>query len=222
MRDPLGGAIDLFPKPDPMTTPELCPKRPPWQALLVVASVLLATNSLYGQQAASPSTIRAGEWRYSAQIQLGAQRQDLGSRTVSISPTDSGDAAAWLVVMSMEVEGQQITDSVVMRRSDLSPVSRHAIATGTDLMLAVADSGAHGLLTAGTSIVPLNVRLGPKSFLNYYSLRAGLTALPLKAGWAGQASVLELGSDPVFATLTLTVVGDERIAVPAGSLTVGV
>lgn len=182
----------------------------------LAASISRPTDSLLAQHPPSPPAIRTGEWRYLAEAQLGDQRQDLGARTVSIALTDSGDAAAWLVVMSTEVEGHQVTDSVMMRRSDLSPVSRHLIMPGTDLVLAVADSVAHGLLTAQTSVVPLNVRLGPRGFLNYYSLRAALVELPLTAGWAGQASVLEVLAHPVFATLTLSVVGDERITVPAG------
>jgi len=103
-----------------------------------------------------------------------------------------------------------------MQRGTLKPVSRHAVAPGTDLLLATDDSMAHGLLTAGTSVTPLNVRLGARSFLNYYAMRAAFAELPLGRGWAGSASVLELGGDPIFASLTLSVVDSERITVPAG------
>lgn len=120
--------------------------------------------------------------------------------------------------MTMTIEGQTLTDSVVMRRSDLKPVSRHAMASGTDLLLVTDDSMAHGLLTSGSSLTPLNVRLGQRSFLNYYALRAAFPGLPLARNWTGAASVLELGADPVFATLTLSVVDSERITVSAGTV----
>ena len=178
-----------------------------------------ASSAVAGTQRAQPPivapAIRAGVWTYAARVEMGADRQDLGSRNVSISLT-GGDTAAWLVVMNAEMEGQALLDSVIMRRADLRPVSRHAILGRTDLTLVVVDSVAHGLLRMDSTVVPLNVRLGPRSFLSYYALRAALTELPLQNGWTGQAGVLELGGEPAFAALTLRVEGEERVTVPAG------
>lgn len=178
--------------------------------------IFLSTSPCDGQT--RPPGVRAGEWKYSAHVELGDQRQDLGVRTISIAPTNSHQGPSWLVVMTMQVEGQTLTDSVVMQRSNLKPVSRHTVAPGTDLMLVTDDSMAHGLLTAGTSVTPLNVRLGARSFLNYYAMRAAFAELSLRVGWVGSASVLELGGDPVFANLTLSVVNAEQITVPAGAV----
>jgi len=119
--------------------------------------------------------------------------------------------------MVMQVQGQSLTDSVVMRRSNLTPVSRHTIMPGTDLLLATDDSMAHGLLTAQNQVIPLNVRFQGQSFLNYYALRAAFAGFALTNGWTGTASVLELGRDPIFAPLTLAVVDTERITVQAGA-----
>ena len=121
-------------------------------------------------------------------------------------------------MMTMQLGGQALTDTVVMERGSLKPLSRHAVAPGTDLLLVTDDSMAHGLLTAGTSLIPLNVRLGSRSFLNYYALRAGFAELSLARGWTGTASVLELGGDPTFAALTLSVVDTATITVPAGAV----
>ncbi|HEX6808461.1 MAG TPA: hypothetical protein VF118_10765 [Gemmatimonadaceae bacterium] len=160
--------------------------------------------------------VHAGTWRYSAVVQSGDQRQDLGVRTVTVARITTDHEDTWLVVMSMQIQGQALTDSVVMRRTNLAPVSRHTVTTDSDLLLATDDSMAHGLLTAGHQLVPLNVRLGERSFLNYYSLRAALAELPLGQGWAGTASVLELGREPVFSPVTLTVAGEEHIKTDAG------
>ncbi len=187
---------------------------------MVTGKVLGAVLIVLAQQQlpSNPPGLRAGDWRYSANVEVGAQRQDLGVRTVTVAPTSGDQGPSWLVVMTMQIEGQPFTDSVVMLRSDLKPVSRHAVATGTDLLLVTDDSMAHGLFTAGTSVTPLNVPLGPRSFLNYYALRAAFPELSLARGWVGTASVLELGGDPTFATLTLSVVDTERITVPAGEV----
>lgn len=171
---------------------------------------------LHGQTGGAPG-IRSGDWTYTAQAQLGDQRQEIGLRTVSVRSSGSAGAGTWLVVMTMQVGGEPLIDSVTMNQGDLHPLSRHAIAPGTDIVLAVDDSAMHGLLTAGSTMMPLNVQLGPRSFLNYYSMRASFAELPLRSGWTGQASVLELGGEPRFATLTFTVVGEERIVGPTGS-----
>jgi hypothetical protein len=185
--------------------------------LIVLAQQHLPSHRLEDGQTRPPG-VRAGDWRYSAHVELGDRTQDVGVRTVTVAPTSSDQGASWSVVMTMQIEGRPFTDSVVMRRSDLKPVSRHAIAHGTDLLLVTDDSMAHGLLTAGTSVTPLNVRLGPRSFLNYYAMRAAFAELSLAPGWVGTTSVLELGGDPTFAPLTLSVVDTERIRGPAGEV----
>ena len=189
---------------------------------LAAALIVLAQHGLPStrpfERRTPPPGVRPGAWKYSAHVELRDHRQDLGGRTVTIAPTNSRQGPSWLVAMTMQVEGQTLTDSVVMRRHGLTPVSRHAVAPGTDILLVTDDSMAHGLLTAGSSVTPLNVRFRAGSFLNYYALRAAFAELPLARGWAGTASVLELGGDPTFASLTLSVVDTERITVPAGDV----
>jgi hypothetical protein len=165
---------------------------------------------------ATVNPIRTGTWTYSARIETAGNSQDLRPRTVSVSALDNQDIAGWLVVMATELEGRAVVDSVIMRRGDLTPVSRHAIIGPSDLMLVVDKGAAHGLLRVDSTLVPLNVPLGPRSFLNYYALRASLAMLPLKEGWKGQAAVLELAQHPLFSPLTLQVEGDDRLSVPAG------
>jgi len=185
--------------------------------LIMLAQQVLPPTRPHDGRTSAPG-IRVGDWKYSAHVELHDQRQNLGVRTMTIAPRNSEQGPAWLVVMAMQAEGQTLTDSVIMRRSELKPVSRHAVAPATDLLLVTDDSMAHGLLTTGSSVTPLNVRLRPRSFLNYYALRAAFAELPLARGWTGAASVLELGGEPVFASLTLSVVDTERITVPAGEV----
>jgi hypothetical protein len=182
-------------------------------SVAVLTGMSLSPRSVQAQHAPG---VHAGTWRYIAVVQAGNESQDLGVRTVTIAPTTTDHEDTWLVVMAMRVQGQALTDSVVMRRTSLTPVSRHTVTTDSELLLATDDSMADGLLTAGHRLVPLNIRLGTQSFLNYYSLRAALAGLPLAQGWAGKASVLELGRDPVFSPVTLTVTGEEHISTGTG------
>lgn len=160
--------------------------------------------------------IRQGTWTYSARIETGGSRQELRSRSVSVSALDNQDVAAWLVVMSTELEGRAVVDSVIMRRGDLTPVSRHAMLGKGDLMLVVDKGAAHGLLTVDSTLIPLNVPLGPRSFLNYYALRASLATMPLHQGWTGQASIFDFTPNAEFALLALKIEGEEHLIEPAG------
>ena len=184
---------------------------------LVIALVAAPPLAASLNQVPSPPGVHAGTWRYAAVVEAGDERQDLGPRTVTIAPTTTDHEDTWLVVLAMEIQGQQLTDSVVMRRATLTPVSRHTVMTDSDLLLATDDSMAHGLLTVGHNLVPLNVPFHGHSFLNYYTLRAALAELPLAQGWTGTASVLELGGDPLFSPVTLTVTGAQRISTQAGA-----
>jgi len=190
--------------------------------LLSVALVVLAhqlpPSARSHDSPTLPPGIRAGDWKYAGHVELRDQRQDIGVRTVTVAPINGKQGSSWLVVMTMQVEGHAFTDSVVMQRSNLKPVSRHPVASGTDLLLVTDDSMARGLLTVESTLTPLNVRLRPRSFLNYHAMRAAFAELALTRGWTDTAGVLELGDDPVFATLTLSVVDTERITVPAGEV----
>jgi hypothetical protein len=188
--------------------------------LLVGASLLAVRTGPLDAQAPSVTipAVAAGQWTYHAHAELGDQRQDMGDRTVTVSDTIIGGVHASLVVMRMELDGDAATDSVAFRASDLRPLSRSAKMGDANVLITVppTDSMARGLLTAGHSLVPLNVRLGAHSFLNYYSLRAALSTMPLGAGFVGQVEALELGGAGQFVPLRLAVEGTERVAVPAG------
>ena len=50
----------------------------------------------------------------------------LARRTLSVSPATAGGEAAWLILDVTEARGQTMTDSLLVRRADLRPLSRAA------------------------------------------------------------------------------------------------
>ena len=86
-------------------------------ALMVLAQQLLPSTRPSVSQAPPPG-VRAGDWKYSARVEWGNRRQDLGVRTITVAPTSSQQGPSWLVVMTTQIEGQPFTDSVVMQRQD--------------------------------------------------------------------------------------------------------
>jgi hypothetical protein len=184
-------------------------------ALCAVAGASLGTVVL-AQGPTSSTGIRPGRWVYSAHAEYRGERQDLGARTITVTTQATDEGGTWLVVAAMTIDGKPVIDSVAMRVKDLRPVFRHAQMGPARIDLTAPDTMVHGLLTVQTSIVPINVPLGKRSFLNYYALRVALADWPLTSGWTGEASALELGGEATFAPLKLSVTGDEQVEVPAG------
>ena len=182
-------------------------------------SVLLLSLSLFAAPVAAwgqGGGIRAGTATYTARGEVQGQTQDLGTREITVSDTVVAGAHAWLVVNRMRVGGVPAVDSVLMRADDLSPISRHADLRVARLALEVRDGVLSGEMQAPRGTLPLSLRPGERSFLNYHALRSALREWPLAAGWRGTAGVLELRGRTEFTPVTLEVTGEERIRVPAG------
>jgi hypothetical protein len=145
------------------------------------------------------------------------QEQDVGNRSVTVGSVEIEGVPAWRVVTELRIEGQVTGDTVEFRRADLRPLGRRAKFGEAELTLIVDKDFARGLLLVSTNLVPLNVPLGKTPFLNYYALRTALAAWHLDSAWRSQVSILELNDEPQFLPLTLSVVGEERVTVPAGA-----
>jgi hypothetical protein len=152
---------------------------------------------------------------YSGRSEFRGETQGMGMREITVSEAVAGGHRAWLVVHRLKLE-QGLVDSVLMRADDLSPLSRRAEIGRARLTVELRDGELAGQLKLGDATLPLSLRPGERSFLNYHALRAALAAWPLAAGWRGTASVLQIFAQGELTPLTLEVTGEERIRVPAG------
>ena len=187
--------------------------------LCVLASPVRTLVAQDPAKSVGTASMHIGRWTYHARAERKDQHQDIGERTVDVSDTTIDGTRAWLVVTRMNIEGQIVADSVAIASSDHHALLRNATLGDARITMVVSpgDSMARGLLVRGNSIVPLNVRLGTNSYLNYYALRATLPDLPVAAGWTEQAETLELGARPRFFRVLLTVDGEEELTVDAGT-----
>ncbi|MFL5542522.1 MAG: DUF3108 domain-containing protein, partial [Longimicrobiaceae bacterium] len=96
------------------------------------------------------------------------------------------------------------------------PISRRMVMGDTRLTVEVRDGVLSGRLKWPGGTVPLSLRTGERSFLDYFALRTALRAWPIAAGWKGTAAVLELVAGEELVPLALEVTGEETIRVPAG------
>jgi hypothetical protein len=179
-------------------------------ACLLVAPLLTVAHSFGVEIVALQAT-------YRTTVLYEGQTQDVGDRTVTVRAAEIDGVPAWRVVSQLTVEGTATADTVEFRRTDLRPLGRRAKFGQAELTLIVDADVARGLLVVSRQLQPLNVPLGKASFLNYYALRTAIAAWPLERSWKTDASMLELKAEPQFVPLTLAVVGEERVSVPAGA-----
>lgn len=212
----------LFPTPVPTLA---LPVRLAAPALLA----LLAAGALPAQQPAaapapaaadplaglSAASLQPGRWVYRSTMTRGEQSVELARRTLTVAP--AGDSA-WLILDVAEARGQSMTDSLLVRRRDLRPLSRAATMGPLRLQATFGPDSVSGALTAPeTPGAPIALAMGPGFVANMGMLESALTLLPLHAGWTGV--VRQLVANPAglaVMPLELTVTGEDTVTVPAG------
>jgi hypothetical protein len=147
------------------------------------------------------------------------QEKDIGARRITVSDTTIGGQHAWVVAQTTEITHDPLrdpTDSVVMS-ADLQPISRRTKLGATRFVLDVRGDSVVGWKTADGGRQTLSVPVAEGAFLNSWAEFAAFPMLPLAAGWKGRAAVLYMGDVPSFTPVTLEVMGENRVTVPAGT-----
>ena len=196
--------------------PLLRAQEPPAPAAPLVAADS-APNPLTGLSAAS---LRPGRWVYRSTMERGGQSVELARRTLSVAPAagpSSGEA--WLILDVTEAQGQQMVDSLLVRRSDLRPLARNAQMGPMRLEAHFGEDSVRGSLSAPQAgSVPIAVAMGPGLVANMGMLESALTLIPLHAGWTGTVRQLVPGpAGMMVAPITLAVTGEDTVTVPAGT-----
>ena len=171
---------------------------------------------------ASP-TVRPGVWRYSLQVSRNGHAMELAQRTVTVQAAP-GNPDAWRVLDETNAHGQLLGDTVLLARRDLRPLSRRASLGPVRLALDFGTDSVRGRISAPDApAVPVALPMGPAVVANGAALETLLTTLPLDSQWA--ATVLQVSPSPVgvsLAPLTLRVIGEDSVDVPAGRFAVWV
>lgn len=198
------------------------PLRHAFLALLVAApSALLAQDASPGTlPTLDGASLHPGRWSYAATMERDGTSIELARRVVTVAPTDYRGTPAWLIVDETNARGQLMPDSVWVRRSDLAPLARSAVMGPLRVAMTAAGDSITGAMRApGGEEVPIAVAVEPATMLSGAVLEEALTLLPLRAGWSGTVHELVLGPTGAWLTpVTLTVVGEESVTVPAGTI----
>jgi len=164
------------------------------------------------------TALRPGQFVYETTIERNATTTILGSRTVSVSRTTYNSAPAWLLLETRLNNGLPTTDSLLADLFDLHPL--HWSSTQGLARLAVEFRGdtAFGATAAPPGRRSIVSVVPGGTLVSSAMLEAALRLLPLQTGWEDSTTTLSitLGSTEVVPT-RLTVIGEDRVRVPAGT-----
>jgi hypothetical protein len=158
-----------------------------------------------------------GRFVYDLTLERDASSTPLGVRTMSVQPATYAGAAAWLLTEERLGSGVPAADSLFTDVAALRPIHWSSNVGVARLSIEFRSDTAYG----GTSGPPgrrsFVSGLPPGTIVNAAMLDATLRLLPLQTGWEDSTSTLSVSLSQATSLPTqITVIGDDRVRVPAG------
>ena len=157
---------------------------------------------------------------YDATMKINGRSRDLSS-TQTFARTSTGGADTWTIVNKIETPGGLRTDSLIVDRSSLLPISRHLRGrVGMDLTY-TGPSAAGGMEASGTmkrrgQSKSISKRLSGPTLAGGVHDVVALGAMPLEPGFRAALRVFS-PQDQSVKRAEFEVTGTETVETPAGS-----
>ncbi|HEY4216922.1 MAG TPA: hypothetical protein VGM67_07280 [Gemmatimonadaceae bacterium] len=162
--------------------------------------------------------LRSGQYTYQATLESGTNTTIIGTRTVTISPATYGGSPTWLLLENRTGNGIAASDSLYLDFTSLNPV--HWSSTLGDARVAAEfrSDTVFGGVTSPVGRRSMITRVPPGTLVNATELETVLRLAPLQTAWEDSTSMLSisLGDNTVLPT-RMSVIGDDRVRVPAGT-----
>jgi hypothetical protein len=184
---------------------------------VVGVSVVAAAVLGFDTAAQTPPEIKTGEWTYAAEVVDGERRTPAGRRVVKVERLTLRDEPAWRVTGRVDADDLQTSDQVFMSLA-FAPLSRELDLGIAKATLEVDGEKALGTIEAEGRSRSFKVAVSNTAFLNYYSLRAALTAWPIDATWTRDVDVVELRGGGSVVHAKLAVDGEEKVDLTTGAV----
>jgi hypothetical protein len=200
-------------------------------ALLFVAASAIAASATKTVSAQVPtvdttqhrfpvdaSALRPGQFVYETSLERNATTTILGTRTVTVARTTYNAAPAWLLLETRSTNGILSTDSLIVDISGLHPLhwsSSQGLARLAAEFRGDSVFGATAAPPGRRSIVSV---IPSGTMVSSAMLETALRLLPLQTGWEDSTTVLSLTlSNTSVVPTRLSVIGEDRVRVPAGT-----
>ena len=160
------------------------------------------------------SKLEAGTFSYDASMTMQGRSFDLSS-TRTIRPTTTNGTETWTVVNTTNTPQATVTDSLIVDRSTLRPISRHQ--RGPLAMdVTYTDTSASGTLKVRGRSTSISKRFDRPTLAGGAHDLVALSTMPLKPGFTTSLQVFSPQQQTVM-TANFEVTGTETLETPAGS-----
>jgi hypothetical protein len=160
------------------------------------------------------STLEAGTFSYDATMKMGGRSFDLSStRTIQATSTDG--RPTWTAVTKTNTPMATVTDSLIMDRSSLRPVSRHQRGPMT-MDITFTDTSASGTMKVRGQSTSISKGFDAPTLAGGTHDLIALGAMPLESGLSTSLQVFSPQQQNVR-TANFEVTGTTTVETPAGS-----
>lgn len=172
------------------------------------------SNKMSGFEKIDGTTLHPATLSYDATLETENQSRDLSS-TQTVAATSTRGTDTWTLVNTITTARGAITDSLVVDRSSLLPLSRRQ-SGGSAVDITFTDTSATGEMKTGGKSVPISTPLeGPTLAGGVHDVIA-LGAMPLKPGFSTTLRVFS-PQDQATKRAEFEVTGTKTVETPAGS-----
>ncbi len=187
--------------------------------ILALIGLALGASVLRAQSPARVDATRLvpGQFVYQTVLEHEINGTPLGTRTVSVSPTNYNGLPSWLLVESRIGDAVPAVDSLIADVGSLRPVHWGSTIARARLSAEFRGDTAFGGTSAPAGRKSLVAALPPGSLINAPMLETVLRLLPLHTAWEDSATTVSVALNGVTTLPTrIAVIGEDNIRVPAG------
>jgi hypothetical protein len=164
------------------------------------------------------SRLQPSQFVYQTTLEQSASTTVVGTRTISVSPATYAGAPAWLLLETRSGDAIPAADSLIVNVGDLRPVHWSSPLGDARLSMEFRGDTAYGATSVPGGRRSIVAAVPSGSLINAAMLETVLRFLPLQTGWEDSAAVMTVSANGnALLPARLSVIGDDRVRVPAGT-----
>jgi hypothetical protein len=196
--------------------------------LACVALAIAAATTATGQVPSTDSTqrrfhldataLRPGQFVYETTLERNSTTTVLGSRTVTVARTTYNATPAWLILETRASDGIPSSDSLLTDIAGLHPLHWTSTQGLSRLGAEFRGDTVFGATAAPSSRRSIVTVVPSGTMVSSAMLETALRLLPLQTAWEDSTTALSITlSSNIVVPTRLSVIGEDRVRVPAGT-----
>ncbi|HEV8498509.1 MAG TPA: hypothetical protein VGQ56_16655 [Gemmatimonadaceae bacterium] len=187
-------------------------------AIPIVAQVPVTDTTTPRRFHLDATALRPGQFVYETSLERNSTTTVLGARTVTVARTTYNAAPAWLLLETRSGDGIPTTDSLLTDLTALHPLHWSSTQGLSRLAAEFRGDTVFGATAAPSSRRSIVAVVPSGTMVSSAMLETALRLLPLQTGWEDSTTALSitLSATGIIPT-RFTVIGEDRVRVPAGT-----